>query len=335
MNRPVAPLLEVRQLSVSYPGAQGEIEVVRGIDLELRAGETLGLVGESGSGKSQLLLALLQLNGAAARLRGSVCYQGRELIGADDAALRQVRGAQIGIVFQDPMAALNPYLTIGRQITEVRRVHHAEDARTAERHAVKMLEAVHMADPARQLRRYPHELSGGMRQRAMIAMALSAEPRVLLADEPTTALDVTVQAQILSLLRELRDRSGIALLLVTHDMGVIAEMADRVAVMYAGDIVEQASCEQLFAQPRHPYSEALQYCVPRLDQPPPRRLATIAGAPPNPSTRPSGCAFEPRCRYSSSVCRQIAPALIETSTGHWKACHYAGALGKLSEALPA
>jgi oligopeptide/dipeptide ABC transporter ATP-binding protein len=330
-----AALLEVRQLSVSYPSAHGQVEVVRGIDLEVRAGETLGLVGESGSGKSQLLLALLQLNEAGARLRGSVCFDGRELIGADAAALRQIRGAQIGMVFQDPMAALNPYLTIGQQITEVRRVHHAEDRRSAERHAIAMLEAVHMADAARQLRRYPHELSGGMRQRAMIAMALSAEPRLLLADEPTTALDVTVQAQILSLLRELRERTGIALLLVTHDMGVIAEMADRVAVMYAGAIVEQAGCEQLFAQPRHPYSEALQYCVPRVDQPPPRRLATIAGAPPDPSALPSGCAFEPRCRYRSSKCRQAEPSLMQISPGHWKACHYPHALGQLTEGAPA
>ncbi len=325
-------LLQIRSLTVSYPHAGAQLDVVRDVDLDVGTGEIVGLVGESGCGKTQLLLALLGLNGARAQRRGSIHYRGRELLGADPASLRQVRGAEIGMVFQDPMTALNPYLTIGQQITEMRRVHRGDGARAAERHAITMLEAVHIADAARQLRRYPHELSGGMRQRAMIAMALSAEPRLLLADEPTTSLDVTVQAQILSLLRELRERTGIAMVLVTHDMGVIAEMADRVAVMYAGGIVEQAGCEQLFSQARHPYTEALHYCVPRLDEPPPPRLTTIGGAPPSPAARPAGCAFEPRCLYRSDICRRRSPALLETTPGHWKACHHDGPLGKLREA---
>jgi oligopeptide/dipeptide ABC transporter ATP-binding protein len=325
-------LIEIRGLSVSYPSEGGDVEVVRQVDLEVRAGEVLGLVGESGCGKTQLLLAMLRLNGRRAQLRGSIRYRGEELIGAPTEAMGRVRGAQIGMIFQDPMSALNPYLTIGQQIMEMRQVHRGEDARAAKAHALRMLDSVHIADAARQLRRHPHELSGGMRQRVMIAMALSVEPQLLLADEPTTALDVTVQAQILGLLRELRERTGIAIVLVTHDMGVIAEMADRVAVMYAGRIIEQAPCQELFERPRHPYTEALQYCVPRLDQPSPARLATIAGAPPNPAALPMGCAFEPRCPYRSDVCKRAVPALLEVTAGHWKACHYAAALEKLREA---
>jgi oligopeptide transport system ATP-binding protein len=325
-------LLQVRRLTVSFPLDDVQVDVVRDVDLDVAAGEIVGLVGESGCGKTQLLLALLGLNGARAQRRGSIRYRGRDLLGSDPVLQRQVRGAEIGMVFQDPMTALNPYLTVGRQITEMRRVHRADDARAAERHAITMLEAVHIADAPRQLRRYPHELSGGMRQRVMIAMALSAEPRLLLADEPTTSLDVTVQAQILSLLRELRERTGIAIVLVTHDMGVIAEMADRVAVMYAGGIVEQAGCEPLFNQARHPYTEALHYCVPRLDQPPATRLPTIGGVPPSPAARPAGCAFEPRCLYRSSICQRLSPPLLEVAPGHWKACHYDGPLGKLREA---
>jgi len=344
------PLLQIRALTVSYPAgahagalpaaratarpgarparAEAHLEVVRGVDLDLAAGEILGIAGESGSGKTQLLLAILGLCGAGARLRGSVRYRGEELLALPAAQLNRTRGARIAMVFQDPATALNPYLTIGRQLTEVLRVHRGVGARAAERRAGAMLEAVHIADAARHLRQYPHELSGGMRQRVTLAMALIAEPQVLLADEPTTSLDVTVQSQILALLRELRERTRVAIVLVTHDMGVIAELADRVAVMYAGTLIEQAPVEALFAGPRHPYSEALQRCVPRLDGPPPQRLASIPGQPPDPAALPPGCAFAPRCAYRLEVCERSAPTLVQAAPRHWKACHYDEPLGR-------
>jgi oligopeptide transport system ATP-binding protein len=324
-----APPLSIRGLSVRYPSAHGRIDAVRDVDLDVAAGEFLGIVGESGSGKTQLLLSILGLSAPRAEFCGSIRYRGQELIKLDAAALNQVRGNRVSMVFQDPMTALNPYLRVGRQITEVLRVHRGTSARAAEQRAVEMLESVHIPDAARRLRQYPHELSGGMRQRVMIAIALIAEPEILLADEPSTALDVTVQAQILSLFHELRARTGTAIVLVTHDLGVIAEVADRVAVMYAGRIMERAPVHELFAHPQHPYTEALQQSIPRIDAPRPARLASIGGAPPNPAALPPGCAFAPRCIYRLPICDAIAPPLVETRPGHWKACHHDGALGKL------
>jgi oligopeptide transport system ATP-binding protein len=324
-----SPPLRIRALSVGYPSDHGHIEAVRAVDLDVEAGEFLGIVGESGSGKTQLLLSILGLSAPHARLAGSIRYREQELLHLAGSALNQVRGNRISMVFQDPMTALNPYLRIGRQITEVLRVHRNASARDAERRAIEMLESVHIPEGPRRMRQYPHELSGGMRQRVMIAMALIAEPEILLADEPSTALDVTVQAQILSLFQELRARTGTAIVLVTHDLGVIAEVADRVAVMYAGRIMEQAPVHDLFARPRHPYTEALQQSIPRIDAPRPTHLASIGGTPPNPAALPAGCAFAPRCIYRMPVCDTIAPPLIETSPGHWKACHHEGELGKL------
>jgi oligopeptide transport system ATP-binding protein len=321
--------LRIRGLSVSYRSERGRIEAVRNVDLDLAAGEFLGIVGESGSGKTQLLLSILGLSAPRAELRGSIRYREQELLGLGSAALNQVRGDRISMVFQDPMTALNPYLRVGRQITEVLRVHRGASARAAEQRAIEMLESVHIPEAERRMRQYPHELSGGMRQRVMIAMALIAEPEVLLADEPSTALDVTVQAQILSLFQELRARTGTAIVLVTHDLGVIAEVADRVAVMYAGRIMEQAPVHELFAHPRHPYTEALQQSIPRIDTARPARLASIGGAPPNPAALPAGCAFAPRCIYRMPLCETAAPPLLEISPDHSKACHYDGALGKL------
>jgi oligopeptide transport system ATP-binding protein len=321
--------LEIRGLSVGYRSDHGLIEAVRDVDLDVAAGEFLGIVGESGSGKTQLLLSVLGLSAPGATLRGSVRYRGQELLGLGTGALNEVRGNRISMVFQDPMTALNPYLRVGRQITEVLQVHRGSSARAAEQRAIETLKSVHIPDAARRMRQYPHELSGGMRQRVMIAMALIAEPEILLADEPSTALDVTVQAQILSLFQELRARTGTAIVLVTHDLGVIAEVADRVAVMYAGRIMEQAPVHELFAHPRHPYTEALQQSIPRIDTPRPARLPSIGGAPPNPAALPAGCAFAPRCIYRMSVCETVTPPLLQASPGHWRACHHHGALGKL------
>jgi peptide/nickel transport system ATP-binding protein len=272
-----APLLAVQALCVSYPGHRGAVNAVSELDLTLAPGECLAVVGESGSGKTQLLLSVLGLSGPAAALSGSIRYRGQELIGLSTAALNQVRGRRIGMVFQDPMAALNPYLRVGVQITEMLRHHCNMSARSAERRAIELLTQLHLADAAQRMRQYPHQLSGGMRQRVMIAMALIAEPEILLADEPSTALDVTVQAQVLRLLRELRERTRTAIVLVTHDLGVTAELADRVAVMHAGRVVEQAPVRELFARPSHPCTVALQMALPRTDTS--RRAATSVAMP--------------------------------------------------------
>jgi ABC-type glutathione transport system ATPase component len=263
------PLLQIRNLSVSYPGAHGSIPALAGVSLEVAAGECVGLVGESGSGKTALLLAILGLLPTSAQVRGSIRYRGGELLGLDAAHLNAVRGARIAMVFQDPMTALNPYMRVLDQLSEVPRAHAGVSRRAAEQRALEMIEAVHIGEPERRARQYPHELSGGMRQRIMIAMALIAEPDIVLADEPTTALDMTVQAQILALLQEMRERTGAALVLVTHDLGVVAQLADRVGVMRAGAILEQAECQQLFSQPQHPYTRALLQAMPRLGLMPP------------------------------------------------------------------
>ncbi|HTT03704.1 MAG TPA: ABC transporter ATP-binding protein [Steroidobacteraceae bacterium] len=332
MNSPSSaePLLQLQDVSVAYRTASGAaVPVVRGVNLQLAPGEILGLAGESGSGKTQLLLSIIGLNGQHAQLTGSVRYRGQELLGRPIAELNRVRGARIATVFQDPATALNPYLPIGRQLSEVLRFHGGVPGRLARERACELLEAVQVADPQRRLQQYPHELSGGMRQRVVIAMALMASPEILLADEPTTALDVTVQSQILRLLLQLRERHGIAMVLVSHDMGVIAGLADRVAVMYAGRIVEQAGIDALFEQPQHPYSEALQRCVPSLAGPLPQRLPSIPGAPPDPAALAPGCAFAPRCAYRLALCEQRLPELREAGPGHWKACHYDQPLGRL------
>jgi oligopeptide/dipeptide ABC transporter ATP-binding protein len=323
------PLLQIRALSLSYPGDRGLISVVRDLDLDLIPGECLGVVGESGSGKTQLLLSVLGLAGPNARISGSIRYRGQELIGLSVTALNRVRGGRIGMVFQDPMSALNPYLRVGVQITEVLRQHRGTDERAAERRAIELLESLHVADAAARMQHYPHELSGGMRQRVMIAMALIAEPEILLADEPSSALDVTVQAQLLSVLREVRARAGTSIVLVTHDLGVTAELADRVAVMYAGRVVEQAPVDELFAHPRHPYTQALRNSIPGIDTARSERLPSISGAPPDAFSLPAGCPFAPRCLYVKEVCRRSEPPLTEVAPGHWRSCYHDGALGKL------
>ena len=325
-----APLIDVRDLSVEFATPDGIVHAVSGVDLAVAPGEFVGIVGESGSGKSQLLLSLLGLNAGNGRVLGSIRYRGRELVGVPARQLNQIRGDRISMVFQDPMTSLNPHLTIGRQLTEGLRYHRRSSAADARRRATEMLKAVHLTEPERRLDQYPHELSGGMRQRVMIAMALICEPELILADEPTTALDVTVQAQILALLRELRERFGTAVVLVTHDLGVVAEVADRVAVMYGGRIVETGSTEDLFYRGRHPYTEGLQRSIPRLDESRSERLATIPGSPPNLLHPPPGCAFAPRCVYRQARCEQTLPRLQSVADGHRRACFHEGALGRLT-----
>jgi len=261
-------LLQIRSLSLDYPTARGAFPALHEFDLDLAAGECLGIVGESGSGKTGLLLAIMGLLARSARVTGSIRYRGQELLGLEPSRLNAIRGARISMVFQDPMSALNPYMRVLDQLSEIPRVHGGMARRAAERRALEMLEAVHIGEPERRARQYPHELSGGMRQRVMIAMALMAEPEIVLADEPTSALDVTVQAQILALLQELRQRTGAALVLVTHDLGVVAQLADRVAVMQSGRMLELADCEQLFRQPQHAYTRSLLAAIPRLESAP-------------------------------------------------------------------
>jgi len=262
-----ATLLQLSGLRLQYATRAGTLEALAGIDLEIRTGECVGIVGESGSGKTALLLSILGLLPPAARIAGSIRYRGLELLGLRAAELNRIRGTRIAMVFQDPMSALNPCMRIIDQLSEVSRVHRGLARRAAEGRALTMLQAVHIGEPARIARQYPHQLSGGMRQRVMIAMALMAEPELILADEPTTALDVTVQAQVLSVLQELRAHSGAALLLVTHDLGIVAQLADRVGVMRSGRLLELADCQTLFEQPREAYTQSLLASVPRLELP--------------------------------------------------------------------
>jgi peptide/nickel transport system ATP-binding protein len=315
------PILAVEQISVDLPTPRGRLRAVSHVDLGLEAGRTLGVVGESGSGKTMLSRAILQLLPARARLSGRVLFDGRDLAGLDAVALRRLRARSIAVVFQDPMTSLNPVLTIGRQITETLREHLEIDAVSALRRAVELLTEVGIPAPEQRLRQYPHQLSGGMRQRVAIAIALSCEPRLLIADEPTTALDVTVQAQILDLLAREQRRRQMAMILITHDLGIVAGRTDEVAVMYAGRIVERAPTARLFTAMRMPYTEALLAAIPRLDMPPHTPLPAISGRPPDPVRLPPGCAFAPRCRYRAELCEERAPDLTSAGApGHEFAC---------------
>ncbi|MDE2274673.1 MAG: ABC transporter ATP-binding protein, partial [Burkholderiales bacterium] len=299
------PLLDVRDLRVSFRTEAGLVRAVDGVSFALERGEVLGVVGESGSGKSVSLMAILGLLGSSHVLvEGSVRFQGRELIGLPPSELRHVRGREIAMVFQDPMTALTPVHTIGAQVVEQLRAHTGLGRAAARARAIELLAAVGLPQPAAVYARFPHQLSGGMRQRAVIAMALSCNPAVLIADEPTTALDVTVQAQILALIDRLRHDFGSAVVLITHDMGVVAELADRVLVMYAGRVVERGSAADLFDEAWHPYTWGLLGSIPPLAGPRPRRLPSIGGLPPSLAALPPGCAFAPRCAVSSSRCAQ-------------------------------
>lgn len=317
-------LLQVRALSVDYGDGAGSLRAVDTLDLDLDAHECLGVVGESGSGKTALLLALLGLSPPAARVSGSVRYRGEELLGAPRARLQALRGRRIAIVFQEALSALNPYLTVAAQLTEGMRRQLALGRRAARARAAELLAMAQVDEPLARLRQYPHELSGGLRQRVLLAMALSCEPEILLLDEPTTALDVTVQAQVLDLLREVRARTGVATLFVTHDLGALASLADRVAVMYAGRLVEQASARELYATPLHPYTVGLLRSLPLLDRPPPARLPSIPGQPPDLTALPPGCAFAPRCPLRFERCVARPDLRARTAGAHLVACHFEG-----------
>jgi oligopeptide transport system ATP-binding protein len=325
----------VRNVNVEFATHEGTVRAVTDVDFNLSAGETLAIVGESGSGKSQMLLSLLGLTARNGRVTGSARFKNEELVGASAKRLNQIRGAEIGFVFQDPMTSLNPYLTIGRQITEPLTVHRRVDKAAARTQAIEMLQAVHITEPERRMQQYPHQLSGGMRQRVAIAMALICRPSLLIADEPTTALDVTVQAQVLALLREIREEFGTAVILVTHDLGVIAEVADRENVMYAGRIVETGLVDEIFYNCRHPYTQALERSIPQLGESRLDRLVAIAGSPPSLLRVPPGCAFHPRCPYRFEPCDKKVPSLEIVGEGHSKACFYEGALDLQPQAEPA
>jgi peptide/nickel transport system ATP-binding protein len=306
-----APLLSVEDVSVDLPTPRGALRAVDGVDLSLAPGSTLGIVGESGCGKTMLSRAILQLLPKRARLSGRVLFAGRDLLTLAPEELRRLRGPELAVVFQDPMTSLNPVLTIGTQIVETLQAHLGMDSATATRRGVELLAAVGIPAPEQRMRQYPHQLSGGMRQRVAIAIALSCEPKLLIADEPTTALDVTVQAQILDLLAREQQRRHMAMILITHDLGVVAGRTDEVAVMYAGRVVERAPTPRLFTRMRMPYTEALLAAIPKLDSPPHTPLPAIAGRPPD-QTRPlKGCSFEPRCRYADDRCRAAKPPLAD------------------------
>jgi len=317
-----SPLLRVQSLQVSFPSNEGVAHAVDGVSFTIQSGETVCLVGESGCGKSVTALSLLRLVPRPGWIDAgsSIEFAGESVLTLANEPLRSIRGRRMAMIFQEPMTALNPVLTVGDQIAEVVRVHTRASRKEAWQRAVQMLADVGIADPAVRAKQYPHELSGGMRQRVMIAMALVLEPELVIADEPTTALDVTIQAQILELLRELRDRTGMALLLITHDLGVVAEMASRVIVMYTGRVVEEAPVDALFANATHPYTEGLLAAIPRLGIEE-DRLRTIVGNVPSTTSLPSGCKFRDRCPYAFDRCTIEEPALLQIGAAHRARCH--------------
>ena len=317
------PLLEVRDLRTEFRTGAGVVRAVDGISYSVEPGETVAVVGESGSGKSVGALSILRLipTPPGRIVSGQVLFNGRDLMRLSEAEMREVRGGEIGMVFQEPMTSLNPVLSIGRQITEMIEQHRGGDRAAAERRAAELMGLVGIADPRRRLRQYPHQLSGGMRQRIMIAIALACEPKLIIADEPTTALDVTIQAQILELMQQLTRRLGVALIVITHNLGIVARYAHRVNVMYAGRIVESGSAASIYHAPRHPYTMALLRSVPRLDRPRQARLDPIEGQPPDLTQLDRGCAFRPRCRFAIEACADAAPPLEPLGdAGQFAAC---------------
>jgi peptide/nickel transport system ATP-binding protein len=316
-----SPLIDIKGLRVLFHGDDGRTtHAVDSVDLSVANGATLGLVGESGCGKSVTSLAIMGLlSKQSAEVSGAIRFDGFDLLDAPDETLRDLRGNRLAMIFQEPMTSLNPSFTIGDQIIETILRHRGGSRRSARDRAIDLLRRVHISSPEKRIDEYPHKLSGGMRQRVMIAMALACDPRLLIADEPTTALDVTLQAQILELMRELKAESGAAIILITHDLGVVAEVCDEVAVMYAGEIVERASINELFASPQHPYTVGLLGSIPRLDHRT-EHLATIEGMVPNMANPPTGCRFAARCPFVVDACTKAPPPLRELSPGHASRC---------------
>ena len=312
------PLLDVKNLYVRFKTPDGVVTAVNDLNFTLNAGSTLGIVGESGSGKSQTAFALMGLLAANGEVEGSAIFEGKELVNLPNAELNKIRAEQISMIFQDPMTSLNPYMKIGEQLMEVLQLHKGYDKQTAFAESVKMLDAVKMPEAKKRMDMYPHEFSGGMRQRVMIAMALLCRPKLLIADEPTTALDVTVQAQIMTLLNELKREFNTAIIMITHDLGVVAGICDQVMVMYAGRTMEYGTAEQIFYHPTHPYSIGLMDAIPRLDSNE-EHLVTIPGNPPNLLHLPKGCPFSPRCQFATEQC-QTAPKLTTFNRGQLRNC---------------
>jgi oligopeptide transport system ATP-binding protein len=316
------PLLQVRNLTTRFNTERGRLTAVDQVSFDIDPGQTVAIVGESGSGKSVTALSILRLiPSPPGRIEsGEAIFAGQDLFKLDEVAMRAVRGNAIAMIFQEPMSSLNPALTVGMQVAEPINLHRGAPWAKALEHAKELLERVHIPDAASRLASYPHQYSGGMRQRVMIAMALACQPRLIIADEPTTALDVTVQAQILDLLKEITRETGSSLLLITHDLGVVARYADRVAVMYGGRIVEIGPARELYKNPRHPYTVGLMASVPRLDSDARGRLVPIDGQPPDLAQLPPGCAFSPRCKIATDPCRSSRPPLLDAGNGHLKAC---------------
>ncbi len=325
----MATLLEVKDLSTYFFTPEGVVKAVDSISYDLQEGETLGLVGESGCGKSVSALSIMRLIQRPGRtVAGEVTFNGQDLLALDDSEMRRIRGKDMAMIFQEPMTSLNPVLTIGKQLTEALVLHLGLDQNAANDRAGDLLEMVGIPEGRGRLGDYPHQFSGGMRQRVMIAMALSCDPKMLIADEPTTALDVTIQAQILELVKKLGEETGTAVLIITHNLGVVARYADRVNVMYAGKIIERGTAREIYTNPRHPYTIGLLNSVPRLDEPRKEQLAPIEGSPPDLIGLPIGCAFRPRCKYAIDRCAVEYPPLLEVAEGHTAACWVSDQLGR-------
>jgi peptide/nickel transport system ATP-binding protein len=320
-------LLEVENLQTHFRSPDGINRAVDGVNFHVNAGETVAIVGESGCGKSVTAMSILRLiPEPPGKIAGAIRFQGRDLLKLSDREMRDIRGNEISMIFQEPMTSLNPVLTVGRQIGETLRLHQGMSAAQAEARAVEMLKLVGIPEPQRRVREYPHQLSGGMRQRVMIAIALACNPKLLIADEPTTALDVTIQAQILDLMRDLKNTVGAAIVIITHDLGVVAEVAERVIVMYAGRKVEEAAVGPLFRNPRHPYTQGLLGSMPKLGSSltgTETRLQEIPGLVPSLKRKLDGCVFASRCPHATELCTRVAPGLEEKAPGHIAACHYA------------
>ncbi len=324
-----APLLDVQNLVTAFRTEDGPIRAVDDVSFQVAPGKTLAIVGESGCGKSVTALSIMRLipDGSGAIEGGRIALEGEDLLSLPIGAMRKVRGNRISMIFQEPMTALNPVVTVGKQIMEVFRIHRGHGRKQARDAAIEALRTVRIPDPERRVDEYPFQMSGGMRQRVMIAMALACEPRLLIADEPTTALDVTIQAQILKLMKQLQEERGTSILFITHDLGVVADMADEVLIMYAGKVAERGSALQIFERPSHPYTQGLMASIPSLDSARKAPLSIIEGRVPGLHELPSGCRFHPRCGHAAALCRETDPELLQVEAGHSAACHWtAGAL---------